>query len=236
LMGVGYSGQYTGKLMWVHHTHDSSLWPPQGIIYRDAVAHAQGDDGAAERFRIRWIENAEHGPAMMVPSQSNRASSTWLVDYLPHIEQSLQDLIDWVERDVAPAPTNFDWVDNKVILPTDAAERGGIQPVIAVTANGMSVTEVGVGESVELAMHAAVAPGAGTIIRAEWDFDGRGSFPFTHSEVDGKSATVELKTTHSFDRPGVYFVTGRVHSHREGDLKATSRVIPNVAQARVVVG
>ncbi|MCU1344536.1 MAG: hypothetical protein JWL70_802, partial [Acidimicrobiia bacterium] len=46
LMGVGYSGQYRGKLMWVHHTHDSSLWPPQGVIYRDAVLGAQGDAGA----------------------------------------------------------------------------------------------------------------------------------------------------------------------------------------------
>ena len=28
LMGVPYSGQYEGKLMWIHHTHDASLWPP----------------------------------------------------------------------------------------------------------------------------------------------------------------------------------------------------------------
>jgi hypothetical protein len=53
--------------------------------------------------------------------------------------------------------------------------------------------------------------------------------------VDGTAASVTLSTTHTFDRPGEYFVTGRVHSHREGDVAAASRRIPNVAQARVVV-
>lgn len=235
LMGVGYSGLYRGKLMWVHHTHDSSLWPPQGIIYRDAVSQAQGADGAQERFRIRWIENAEHGPAIMVPSQPNRASNTWLVDYLPHVEQSLQDLIDWVERGVEPSGTSFDWIDNKVILPADAAERGGIQPVVQVSANGSSRADVRVGEPVELVMRASVPPHTGFIVEAEWDFDGTGAFPFKHDDVDGTASSLELRTSHSFARPGVYFVTGRVHSHREGDVTATSRKIPNVAQARVVV-
>lgn len=83
LMGVGYSGLYRGKLIWVHHTKDSSLWPSQGLIYRQAVLRAQGEEGAKARFRLRWVENAEHGPSMMVPSLPNRASNTWLIDYLP---------------------------------------------------------------------------------------------------------------------------------------------------------
>ena len=32
-----------------------------------------------------------------------------------------------------------------------------------------------------------------------------------------------------------YFVTGRVHSHRDGDVNAKSCRIPNLAQVRVVV-
>ena len=78
--------------------------------------------------------------------------------------------------------------------------------------------------------------GAGTIIAADWDFDGTGAFPFQHAEVDGSASSVKLSTTHTFDRPGEYFVTGRVHSHRNGDVKAVACRIPNVAQARVVVG
>jgi hypothetical protein len=235
LMGVGYSGQYSGKLMWVHHTKDSSLWPPQGVVYREAVLRAQGEQGARERFRLRWCENAEHGPSMMVPSLPNRASSTWLVDYMPHIEQSIADLIAWVEDGVDPVATNFDWQDNKVLLSPDAAVRAGIQPVIAVTANGAVRAEVRVGESITLELTASVPPGAGTIIDADWDFDGTGAFPFKHEGIDGSKTAATLSTTHSFDRPGEYFVTGRVHSHRSGDVNAKSCRIPNVAQARVVV-
>lgn len=235
LMGVGYSGLYSGKLIWVHHTKDSSLWPPQGVIYRDAVLRAQGEAGARQRFRMRWTENAEHGPSAMVPSQPNRAASTWLIDYMPVIEQSLADLMAWVERDVEPAGTEFEWKDNTVILSPDAAERGGIQPVIAVTANGGSRAEVATDEPVDFELRAAVPPGAGTIIEADWDFDGTGTFPYRHDEVDGSATSVTLTTSHSFERPGDYYVTGRVHSHRDGDVNAAACRIPNVAQVRVVV-
>jgi hypothetical protein len=235
LMGVGYSGRYTGKLLWVHHTHDSSLWPPQGIIYRDAVHKAQGAEGARKQFRLRWIENAEHGPAMMMPSQPNRASHTWLIDYMPFIEQSIKDLMDWVEQGIDPVETVFDFRDNRVLLSKKAAERKGIQATIAVTANGAVRAEVRVGEPVALELKAAVPPGSGTIVEADWDVDGKGAFPFKCKEIDGSAAAVTLAITHVFDRPGEYFVTGRVHSHREGDVHATARRIPNVAQARVVV-
>ena len=173
---------------------------------------------------------------MMVPSLPNRASNTWLIDYMPFIEQSVADLIAWVEDGVEPVDTAFDFVENKVILSPDAAERRGIQAVISVTANGGERAEVAVGEPVTLELHATAPPGAGTIIDADWDFDGTGLFPFRHDGVDGSAAAVALSTTHVFERPGEYFVTGRVHSHRDGDPNAVSCRIPNVAQVRVVVG
>src|SRR6202041_975741 len=46
LMGVSYTGHYAGKLLWVHHTHDSSLWPSQGIIYQAAALATLGAAGA----------------------------------------------------------------------------------------------------------------------------------------------------------------------------------------------
>jgi hypothetical protein len=46
---------------------------------------------------------------------------------------------------------------------------------------------------------------------------------------------VKLSTAHSYDKPGTYFVTALVHSHRDGEVGATSRRIPNLAQLRVVV-
>lgn len=234
-MGVHYSGQYNGKLMWIHHTHDASLWPPQGIAYRNAVERVQGPKGLAENFRLRWTENAEHVPADFVPSLPNRRSNTWLIDYRPVIEQCLLDLADWVEQGIEPGNTAFTYHDGLVTLPDTAAERGGIQPVVHVTANGSARVEVQVGETVNLDVHAEVPPGAGTVVGVAWDFDGSGTFPFRHPEVDGTAAEVKLSTTRSYDAPGTYFATALVESRRDGDVSATDRRVPNMAAARIVV-
>ncbi len=81
LMGVCYSGQYEGKVLWLHHTHDSSVWPAWGTLYDRAVRQAQGEAGARANFRIRWTEYAEHGPYTMVPPEPNRVAATRLVDF-----------------------------------------------------------------------------------------------------------------------------------------------------------
>jgi hypothetical protein len=235
LMGVAYSGQFSGKLLWIHHTHDASLWPTQGIVYRDAVLNVQGVAGAAERFRLRWTENAEHMGPLFIPGAPNRASNTWLIDYTPIIEQSLHDLIDWVEHGIAPSSTAFDYDNGCVTLPSVAAERGGIQPVVEVTANGALRAEVTVGEPVTLSVNAAVPPDAGTVVSVEWDFDGTGTYPFRHDGIDGTAEQVSLTVTHAYERPGTYFATSRVSSRRDGDVNAPNCRIPNLAQARIIV-
>jgi hypothetical protein len=169
----------------------------------------------------------------MFASPPGRASNTWLIDPTPIIEQGLVDLGAWVERGIRPVGTNFEYADGKVTLPPEAGERAGIQPVIAVTANGGNRAEVRVGEKVELQVHAEVPPGAGTVISVRWDFDGSGTYPFAH-DIDGTAAEVTLSTTHGFGGPGTYFVTALVESHRDGDVKTLYRRIPNVASARVV--
>ncbi len=233
-MGVHYSGKFEGKLMWVHHTHDASLWPPQGLGYKGAVERVYGVDEAKNKFRIRWTENAEHVPPFMAASQPGRANNTWLINYQPVIEQCLVDLAAWVEQGIEPAGTSFDYLDGKITLPATAAERGGIQAVVTATADGSSRVEVDAGTEVTLAVHAVVPPGAGTIIAVSWDFDGSGTYP-EKATVDGTATEVSQTITHRFDSPGTFFATVLVESHREGDVHATSRRIPNLAAARVVV-
>jgi hypothetical protein len=235
LMGVSYTGHFEGKLLWIHHTHDSSLWPSQGIIYRGAVLNAQGPEAAAEKFRLQWTQNAEHIPPTFLPNSSKRATSTWLVDYFPIIEQGLADLIQWVEEGVAPPNTAFEFVDGQVRLPATASERGGVQPVVRVTANDGLRAEIKAGETVQLEVAADVPPNGGTIVSVAWDFDGWGSFPFRH-DVDGSDTSVRLSTTHTYDAPGTYFATALVHSNREGKVDAEFRRLPNLASARIVVG
>ena len=234
-MGIPYCGDYAGKLLWVHHTHDASLWPSAAMSYPQAVLQSQGEEGLAERFRMRWSENAEHVPADFVPDSPGRAASTTLIDYRPIIEQSLADLARWVEDGIEPAGTTFEFGDGKVTLPPTAAERGGIQPVVRVSANGGQRTEVRVGEEVQLEVHAEAPPEGGTIVAAQWDFDGSGTYPFHHDGIDGTSKSVTLTTSHTFDRPGTFFVTALVQSHVDGDVRAEHRRLPNLASARVIV-
>ncbi|MCU1692064.1 MAG: hypothetical protein JWM64_1155 [Frankiales bacterium] len=234
LMGVPYSGAYEGKLLWIHHTHDASLWPPQGLVYREAVEASQGLEGAQQNFCLRWTDNAEHIPPFMLPSDPKRASSTWLIDYGPHIEQGLLDLQHWVEKGETPAATTYEYVDGKVVLPPTAAERKGIQPVLRATANGGVRAEVKAGETVTLSVTAEVPPGAGTITAVEWDLEGEGTWEFDH-DVDGTQTSVQLTTTHTYDTPGTYFATARVTSHRDGTVDAVARNVPNVSSARIVV-
>jgi hypothetical protein len=233
-MGTPHTGRFDGKMLWVHHTHDSSLWPSQGIGMKNNVERERGVEGAREHFRLRWTENAEHMPPFMAASAPDRANSTWLIDYLPVIEQSLADLTAWVEEGTEPAETAFSMVDGQILLPRAAAERGGIQPVVVVTANGAARAEVAAGEEVTLEVRAEVPPGAGTVILVKWDFDGTGTYPVT-TEVDGTKPAETLTTTHRYERPGTYFATALVESHRDGKVDVKNRRIANLAAARVIV-
>jgi hypothetical protein len=234
-MAAPYSCNYQGKLMWIHHTHDASLWPPQGIGYANGVARIQGEQAAADRFRLRWTENAEHVPGDFVGPQPGRATNTWLIDYRPVIDQCLADVVAWVEEDVDPDPTAYAYADGKITLPPTAAERGGIQPVVVATADGEARAHVKVGEPVRLGVHAEVPAGSGTLIAARWDFDGSGRYPMQHGEVDGSATSINLSVEHTYDAPGTYFATVLVESHRAGDVHATNRRIPNIASARIIV-
>ena len=160
-MGIAYSGQYEGKLLWVHHTHDASLWPSDGVVYgaRSGPGPGRGECVPEVPDALDGERRARSG--QFVPSMPDRASNTWLIDYRPVIEQSLLDLAQWVENGIEPSATSFEYSDGKVTLPPTAAERGGVQPVVAVSVNGGLRVEVKAGEPVTLQVHAETPPGAG---------------------------------------------------------------------------
>ena len=65
-MGTVHTGRFDGKMLWVHHTHDASLWPSQGIGMKNNVERERGVEGARgallapldgerrARARTRW--------------------------------------------------------------------------------------------------------------------------------------------------------------------------------------
>jgi hypothetical protein len=93
---------------------------------------------------------------------------------------------------------------------------------------------VSTGTPVVLQVRAEVPPGAGTIIAVNWDLDGTGTYPVIQ-DVDGAATEITLELQWSYDQPGTYFPTALVESHRDGEVSATSRRIPNLDSARVVV-
>jgi hypothetical protein len=143
----------------------------------------------------------------------------------------------WVEDDTPP-PDESGYTldrDQRLTLAPTAAERGGVQPVVRATVNGSVRAEVRVGEPVEFRVDADTPRGGGTVTRVEWDFDGSGTFPFVHDEVDGSSASVRLATGHAYDVPGTYFPCVRVTAHRDGDVDASHCRLVNLGRTRVVV-
>ena len=62
-----------------------------------------------------------------------------------------------------PAANSYEYHDGLVTLPDTAVERGGIQPVVHVTANGSARTEVGVGEAVTLNVVAEAPPATASL-------------------------------------------------------------------------
>jgi len=144
-------------------------------------------------------------------------------------------VVAWVEHGVAPPHMQWEIdADNALVLPDDAATRGGIQPVAHATANGATCAEVKVGEPVTLRATATVPPGTGTIVVAAWDFDESATWPHHHPEADGSSDTIDVTVTHTYDAPGTYFAAFRVGSHRDG-ADGNGPAVENLARARVVV-
>src|SRR3546814_1059763 len=105
----------------------------------------------------------------------------------------------------------YSFSDGKVSLPAGAAERGGTQPVVRVTAEGKACLEASVGQHVMLRVEAEAPPGAGTITHLDWDFDGSGRFVVSQSVEQGQTS-VALTTTHASDRPGTHFAVASVRS------------------------
>ena len=223
------SGKFKGKMIALESMMDIDALPWQGDWYRTKVKEALGKR-MDEEFRLYFIDHAQHTPPVGVPAQARTVS------YQGALEQMLRDVSAWVEKGVKPpAGTNYKMVDSQVEVPDSAAQRGGIQPVVHVSANGRERAEVAVGTPVTFSAIVDVPPNAGKVVAAQWDFEGAGNYPVTAQLTDTNSTRVTLTATYSFSRPGTYFPVLRATSQREGDPKTPYALVHNLGRARVVV-
>lgn len=258
IMGPGFCGTGTvqegsiqGKVILTQSLMDESTCPWCGDWYRSAVRKYKGSE---DDFRIYYYDRCLHGDVSSLDTDM-------IVNYLGGLKQALLDVSDWVERGIEPRLSSvYEMEGGCVHIPETAKERKGLQPVVALTANGEVCAHVKIGETVTLTAVAEVPEGAGAMTELQFTF----SDPMfgTYAKKDqggdynaflpqGRSARTvgELKTyvtedglnagtatvTTSYDKPGTYFATAFAKSQRNGDKDEVFTQVKNLARARIIV-
>jgi len=219
----------------VNNLLDSDAYPWPADWYRRFKIDPALQPGEEEsgNFRLWFIDNANHTSRV----DAHRVS------YVGVLEQAFRDVSAWVEKGVPPpTSTNYKVVDDQIVLPPTAAERGGIQPVVDLTADGGVTTHVAIGEPVEFTATIQVPPGTGKVVNAEWDFNGTGDFQSANcAQCNGTQENVTLGATHTYSQAGTFFAGLRATSQRDGDTDtslnqvASGAFIYNLGRVRVVV-
>ncbi|MDO4647992.1 MAG: hypothetical protein Q4B26_05020 [Eubacteriales bacterium] len=232
--GTVQDGQIQGKVILVQSLMDESTCPWCADWYRSKIR----ENGKEEDFRLYYMERCLHGDVHASESHMN-------TNYLGALRQSLLDLSDWVERGKEPlATTNYKYEDGQILVPKTAGERGGVQPVVTLTANGEECITAAVGEKVTLTASAFMPENAGAITEimiepaAEKKFPNPDAFsnvvPFENIEKDGLSGAVGSLET-SYAAPGVYYAVVRVKGNRNGDAGERYTQIKNISRAKIIV-
>jgi hypothetical protein len=222
------NGKINGRMIAVESLMDIDALPWQADWYRTKVRDALGPR-IDDNFRLWFIDHAQHTPPVGAAAQARTIS------YQGVLEQALRDVSAWVERGVPPpSNTRYTVVQSQVQVPPRAGDRGGIQPVVSLTANGRERADVGVGQLVTFVAEITVPPDTGRVVAGEWDLLGAGDYPVP-GQFAASGSSVSVKTTYSYSRPGTYFPVLRATSHREGDSKTPYARVQNLARVRVVV-
>ncbi|MET0662582.1 MAG: hypothetical protein ABWZ42_05570 [Ilumatobacteraceae bacterium] len=239
MSGGAPTGTFDGRMIMLASTMDVEAYPWSADWYRRQAELALGDR-SADAFRLWFMDRCDHNPTVRtVPAEAH------VVAYEGEMQQALLDLDAWVATGSAPPGTTGYRVtdDNQIELAAEPDERRGVQPVVSLTvgvagagagsADQVAVT-VGVGEPVELTVTADVPPGAGGIVRVDWDFESTGAYP-VRSRIEAPQSHLVSSVTHTFTEPGQYLPVVRATAERNGDPDAVYGLVPNLARARVTV-
>jgi hypothetical protein len=225
-IGAMPTGRIRGKMLAIQSLWDTGATPWQADWYRAKVKAALGP-AFEDNYALWYTDHAQHD------TPSAKAALSRTISYQGELEQALRDIVAWVERGGRPTHTNYRIEDAQVIVPADAAARGGVQPVVTLTANGAARAAVKVGEPVSFEAWIETPPGAGQVIAAQWDFEGAGEF--ADEEAIAPAPGVTLRRAHAYATPGVRFAGLRGISQRDGDAKTRFGRIQNLGRVRVVV-
>lgn len=226
--GSRMTGRFEGRMIVVASLWDREAMPWQADWYRQRAAKNLGAE-TDNRFRLWFTEHALHG------DEPTTEAASRTVSYVPALNRALRDLADWVEHGKAPpASTGYRVEEGQVIVAPDATARAGVQPVVRLSVHGGRRVEVKAGQSVTFKGQISAPPGAGSLVGADWDLDGTGSFTASSRLKPGaKQASVTIR--HRFDQPGTWFVGLRGSVRRDDEPGQPWTRIDNVDRVRVVV-
>lgn len=229
--GSVQSGRFNCKMIVPISLMDESAFPSQADWYHQKVKD-ENEGQIEDKFRIWFTDKALHG------DEEESKYKLHTVPYLGTLCRALVDVSKWVEEDIAPAKSSAYRVeDGAVIIPKDADDRKGVQPVVDLTVSGKKRVEVKVGEAVEFIAKVKVPEGTGKLEKLEWNFEGEDEFlelnPFVKVERNDEIATAV--ETHQFLKAGTYFPVVRVSSNRHRQKADIFQEIKHLDRMRVIV-
>jgi len=228
-------GKFDGKMIVVNMLMDEIAYPWGAEWYRANIKDVLGGK-FEDNYRLWYIDHAMHVPPVVSKFDTPPVITTRIINYSGVLQQALRDLSAWVEKGIAPPPSSvYKMRGAQVEVPPTAKERKGIQPVVNLTVNGGERAEVKFGKKVKFSAVIEAPPDAGSIVRAEWDFEGNGDYLIIEELKDTKSAHVKVQTTYTFSKPGTYFPSILVSSHRQGNPDTPHARVQNIDRVRVVV-
>jgi hypothetical protein len=212
------TGDIKTKTMIMEGRSDNLSWPIMNSSYAEMVQRRLGAAKSEQMMRFYMHDNGSHALGGGEPGV---------------FQQSVQDLMAWAEKGVAPPPsTRYTVRNGQVIPPDDAAQRGGLQPVMIYTVNGGARAVVAVGEPVNLVAKLEMPPRTGQIVQYKWTVDGKDDAP----TVVTPQTLVDVERKLSFDKPGSYLVKLTVNGQRDGLLDPPNQTLmQNWKEVRVIV-
>src|SRR5262249_18628482 len=133
---------------------DNLSWPIFNVSYAERIQHTLGPAKANAMMRFYLHDNGRHAVGGGQPGI---------------FQQSMQDMMAWVEKGVAPPPSSRYTINNgQIILAPKAADRHGLQPVMDLAANGSLRAVVGVNQPVNLVAKLEMPPATGKIVQYNW--------------------------------------------------------------------
>jgi hypothetical protein len=217
--GRNETGAIKTKVMIIEGRADNLSWPIFNASYAEQIQRTLGKAKANSMMRFYLHDNGRHAVGGGEPGI---------------FQQSMQDMMAWVERGITPPPsTSYTIRNGQLVPPNNAAERHGLQPVMSLTANGVSRATVGINQPVSLAAKVEMPPKTGQVVQYNWTVQGTAD-PMT--VLDKPQPLVNVNRTISFDKPGTYVVRLTVNGQRDG-LVAPSNLtlLNNFQEVRVVV-